>query len=122
MEQRDVGEGTTVRFTVDLVGHAADWRGSLGWMARRYPRYFEPVNSKANEMAGCGAYSGDEDPVGFARLKRMAFRAGLSDKPRIEALHPGVKTPMEVGLRHCEDAVVLTVPLHRGCAMVRIVN
>ena len=46
----------------------------------------------------------------------------LSDKTRTEALHPGVKNPVEVGLRRNEAAVVMTVPLHRGCAMVRIVD
>jgi hypothetical protein len=61
-----LGEGKTVRFAMDLVGHAADWRAALGWMVHRYPQYFDPVNSKANEMAGCGAYSGDESPVDVA--------------------------------------------------------
>jgi hypothetical protein len=76
-----LGEDSTVRFAMDLVGHAADWRGGLGWMARRYPNYFDPVNPKAHEMAGCGAYSGDENPVDAEKLKRMAFRVNwkLSD-------------------------------------------
>lgn len=47
---------------------------------------------------------------------------GLSDKTRIEALHPGVEKPVEVTARHRQGTVVLTVPLHRGCAMVRIVT
>lgn len=76
-----LGEGRTVRFAMDLVGHPADWRGALGWMTRRYPQYFDPVNPMASEMVGCGAYSGDENPVDVAKLKRMAFRINwkLSD-------------------------------------------
>ena len=36
-----------VRFAMDLVVHAADWRAALGWMARRYPEYFNPPNPRA---------------------------------------------------------------------------
>lgn len=69
-----LAQGTSVRFSMDLVAHEADWRGGLRWIAARYPTYFEPPNPHADEMAGCGAYSGDEKPVDAARLKRMAFR------------------------------------------------
>jgi hypothetical protein len=76
-----LGEDRPVCFAADLVGHAADWRASLDWYARRYPRYFDPVLPLADELAGCGAYSGDENPIDVAKLKRMAFRVNwkLSD-------------------------------------------
>jgi hypothetical protein len=76
-----LGGDRPIRFSLDLVGHPADWRGALGWLVARYPQYFNPVNPKADAMAGCGAYSGDENPVDVAKLKRMAFRVNwkLSD-------------------------------------------
>ena len=91
-----LGGGKTVQFAMDLVGHAADWRGGLGWMVHRYPQYFDPVNPKADAMAGCGAYSGCEDPVDVARLKQMAFRINwkLSDDfPYMGMFLPPLKTP-----------------------------
>jgi len=76
-----IGGGRPVRFAMDLVAHPADWRAALGWTVARYPQFFNPVNPHADEMAGCGAYSGSENPVDVARLKRMAFRINwkLSD-------------------------------------------
>jgi hypothetical protein len=69
-----LGCNRPVKFSLDLVAHPADWRGALGWLTARYPQYFDPVNPQADAMAGCGAYSGDENPVDAAKLKRMAFR------------------------------------------------
>ena len=69
-----IAEGKTLRFAMDLVAHAADWRAGLGWMVRRYPDYFNPPNSKADQMAGCGAYSADQRHIDAAKLRRMAFR------------------------------------------------
>ena len=66
--------GKPVRFAMDLVAHPADWRATLAWTVARYPQFFNPVNPRADEMAGCGAYSGSENPVDAAKLKRMAFR------------------------------------------------
>ena len=76
-----LGESRTLHFAADLVSQPADWRAALGWMTRRYPQYFNPVNPAADAMAGCAAYSGNENPVDAARLKRMAFRVNwkLSD-------------------------------------------
>jgi hypothetical protein len=69
-----LGGNRTVRFAMDLVGHAADWRDALGWMVNRYPQYFNPVNPVAEAVAGCGAYSGSEEHIDVAKLRRMAFR------------------------------------------------
>ena len=63
-----------IRFAMDLITHEADWRAGLGWMVKRYPQYFDPPNSKAHEMAGCGAYSSHSTDVDAERLMRMAFR------------------------------------------------
>jgi hypothetical protein len=69
-----LGEGKPLRFAMDLVAHEADWRGGLRWMVRRYPQFFDPPNPKADQMAGCGAYSADERPIDVAKMRRMAFR------------------------------------------------
>ncbi len=63
-----------VRFAMDLVGHAADWRGGMGWMARRYAEFFDPPSRRADEVAGLGAYSDWEGDLDVERLQRMGFR------------------------------------------------
>ena len=76
-------------------------------MTRRYPQYFDPINSKANEMAGCGAYSGDENPVDVAQLKRMAFRVNwkLSDDfPYMGMFLPPLDDQDERWERSCDEA------------------
>ena len=69
-----LGDGKPVRFEMNLIAHEADWRGGLRWMTARYPEFFEPPNPHADAMAGCGAYSGDEDPIDVAKYKKIAFR------------------------------------------------
>jgi hypothetical protein len=64
----------TIRLRMDLVPGADDWRAVMGWIVRRYSRFFEPPNPNVQPMAGTGAYSGSEKPVDVKRLKRMAFR------------------------------------------------
>ncbi len=67
-------QGKPFSFSADLVVHKADWRAALGWMAQRYPQYFNPPNPRADELAGCGAYSSYEGPLDVEKFKRMAFR------------------------------------------------
>jgi hypothetical protein len=69
-----LGGGKSVRFEMDLIAHEADWRGGLRWMTARYPKFFEPPLPAADAMAGCAAYSGDEEPIDVAKYKKMAFR------------------------------------------------
>ncbi len=61
----------TIVFTMDIISHTADWRGPMGWMVNKYPKYFNPVCSKADEISGCGAYSANEEPVDVALFKSM---------------------------------------------------
>ena len=89
-----LGGGERVRFEMNLVAHEADWRGGLRWLTARYLKFFEPPNPHADAMAGCGAYSGDEDPVDVAKFKQMAFRINwkLSDDfPYMGMFIPPVK-------------------------------
>ena len=65
--------GEPLRFAMDLFAHPADWRPALGWMARRYPRYFEPALPAAHDIAGCGAYSSYEGALD-PKFRKMAFR------------------------------------------------
>jgi len=69
-----LGGGRTVRFSMDLVCHPADSRAGLGWMVKRYQAYFDPPNPDADKMAGCGAYSGNEEHFDAEKLRKMAFR------------------------------------------------
>lgn len=64
---------TPIHFSMDIVGHQADFRDGLGWMVRRYPEYFEPADSKVHEIAGGGAYSFYEGELDVARLKEIGF-------------------------------------------------
>lgn len=72
--QYRLGEGRSVRFAMDLVAHPADCRAGLGWMVKRYPEFFNPPNTAADAMAGCAAYSGNEEHFDVEKLRKMAFR------------------------------------------------
>ncbi len=43
-----IAAGRPLRFAMDLVTHAADWRGGLAWMVARYPQWFNPPNPRAD--------------------------------------------------------------------------
>ena len=91
---------------MDLIGHEADWRGGLRWMAGRYPQYFNPPNPRVDRMAGCGAYSGDERPIDAEKFKKMAFRINwkLSDDfPYMGMFIPPVKSVDENWTRSCDE-------------------
>lgn len=101
-----LGGGKTVRFALDLVPHEADWRGGLRWMKTRYAKFFEPPNPHASAMAGCGAYSGDENPIDVAKFKAMAFRINwkLSDDfPYMGMFIPPVTNADETWERSCDE-------------------
>jgi hypothetical protein len=80
--------------------------------------------AKVNLFEVPGGYAIPITFAGQAKSVEVVLRGlpGLAGKTRIEALHPGVKDPVEIELRHREAAVVLTVPVRRGCAMVRVMN
>ena len=63
-----------VRVAMDLVAHAADWRGGLGWMVRRYPAQFDPPNPAAHEIVGCGTYANYQGDLNAAAFRKMNFR------------------------------------------------
>jgi hypothetical protein len=101
-----LGGGKTVHFAMDLVAHEADWRGGLRWMATRYPAFFDPPNPEVDAMAGCGAYSGDENPIDVAKFKKMAFRINwkLSDDfPYMGLFIPPVKDAGQRWTRSCDE-------------------
>lgn len=63
-----------VRFSLDLVAHESDWRAGLGWMAGRYPQYFEPTIPTVYDLDGGGAYSSYEGELDVDLYRRMNFR------------------------------------------------
>ena len=69
-----IGKDRPLRFAMDLVAHPADPRAALGWMAARYPEYFEPPLPAAHDIAGCGAYSSWEGDLDAEKFRKMAFR------------------------------------------------
>ena len=69
-----IDKASPVRFAMDLVAHPADPRAALGWMAARYPEYFEPPLPAAHDIAGCGAYSSWEGDLDADKFRKMAFR------------------------------------------------
>jgi hypothetical protein len=101
-----LGGGRAVRFAMNLVGHEADWRGGLRWLVDRYPAFFEPPNPRVDELAGCGAYSGDERPIDVAKFTRMAFRINWKmsdDFPYMGMFIPPVKDADERWTRSCDE-------------------
>ena len=102
-----LGGEKPLRFALDLVAHPADWRGGLGWLVVRYPQYFNPGIPLADELAGCGAYSGDENPIDAAKLRRMAFRVNWKmsdDFPYQGMFLPPLANPDEHWDRACGES------------------
>jgi hypothetical protein len=115
---RRLGGGRAVRFALDLTAHEADWRGGLRWISARYPQCFDPPNPLTGQMAGCGAYSGDEGAVDAAKFKRMAFRVNwkLSDDfPYMGMFIPPVKDADEKWDRSCDEAAPPGKPRWTSC-------
>ena len=113
-----LGGGKTVRMAMDLTAHEADWRGGLRWMVARYPQFFDPPNPDADAMAGCGAYSGDENPIDVAKLRQMAFRINwkLSDDfPYMGMFIPPVKNADERWQRSCGEKAPPNKPGTTSC-------
>lgn len=69
-----LGSGKPVRFSMDLVGHQADWRPALGWMVKNYPEYFDPHGDQIRKMYGLGAYSGYQGLLDQGKLHKMDFK------------------------------------------------
>ena len=96
-----------VRFSADFVPHKADWRAGLGWMVNRYPTYFNPPNPKADEIAGCGAYSSYEGDLDIGKFKKMAFRVNWKasfDFPYIGMFIPPVTSDDQKWFRFDADS------------------
>jgi hypothetical protein len=113
-----LGGGKPRCFALDLTAHEADWRGGLRWMAKRYPASFDPPNPLADQMAGCGAYSGDERPIDVAKFKKMAFRINwqLSDDfPYMGLFIPPVKDADEKWDRSCDERAPPGKPRWTNC-------
>ncbi|MCP4375948.1 MAG: hypothetical protein GY794_07215, partial [bacterium] len=113
-----LGNGKPVQFNMDLVTHEADWRGGLRWITARYPEYFDPPNPLADEMAGCGAYSGDENPIDVEKFKKMAFRINwkLSDDFAYMGMFiPPVKDIDERWKRSCAHVAPANKPRTTSC-------
>ena len=52
-----ISKDRPVRFAMDLVAHAPDWRAALGWMVERYREQFDPPTPLTYQVAGNAAYS-----------------------------------------------------------------
>ncbi len=107
--QRDnyrLGEGRTVTFHMDLAPHPADTRAGLGWVVARYPQFFNPGIPQADALSGSAAYSGSENAIDVAALKKMGFAYNwkLSDDfPYMGNFIPPVKNMDEKWTRSCAE-------------------
>lgn len=68
-----ISSNTTATYNLDLVAGESDWRDGLGWMADRYPEYFNPVTKDALKFGGLGAYSNYTGELDVPKLKKMGF-------------------------------------------------
>ncbi|MDR3711753.1 MAG: hypothetical protein P4L51_02970 [Puia sp.] len=89
-----ISAGRPLHFAVDIVVHAADWRAGLGWMAARYPGYFQPKNKGSRELAGTGAYAGPFEVIENGKMREMDFTTNWQssfDFPYMGMFLPPVK-------------------------------
>jgi hypothetical protein len=70
-----ISKDRPMRFAMDLVAHAADWRGGLGWMVERYPEQFNPPTPLTYKVAGNAAYAEYEGKdLDAYKFMSMGFR------------------------------------------------
>jgi hypothetical protein len=70
-----IGKGRPLRFGMDLLAHQGDWRAAVGWMAGRYPQYFDAPNPLTHEIAGNAVYAEYEGAeLDAYKLFSMGFR------------------------------------------------
>jgi hypothetical protein len=70
-----ISKDRPMRFAMDLVFHAADWRGGLGWMVERYPEQFNPPTALTYKVAGNAAYAEYEgNDIDAYKFMSMGFR------------------------------------------------
>lgn len=63
----------TVSYSYDFFFMEADWRPVLGWMVKKYPRYFNPSNPRVHEVAGTASYSGYNGDMDVKKYKDIAY-------------------------------------------------
>ena len=66
--------GRPLRFAMDLVSHAADWRGGLAWMVARYPAVVQSAQPAGRSDGRLRGLLGRRTPFRRTDLHRMAFR------------------------------------------------
>jgi len=89
-----ISKNHLLKFHVDLIAHAADWRSGLGWMTERYPEYFKPKNIHSEKLAGTDAYSDIFNPADSIKLRQLGFRTNWKasfDFPYMGMFLPPVK-------------------------------
>ncbi|GHV29454.1 hypothetical protein FACS1894177_00360 [Bacteroidia bacterium] len=71
-----ISKNSPVILRADIVVHKADWRGGLRYVTETWPEYFEPVTSKAHEIAGTASYSSAIDRIcaGAEKYRKMGYR------------------------------------------------
>ena len=70
-----ISKDRPMRFAMDLVAHAADWRCGLGWMVERYPEQFNPPTAITFKVAGNAAYAEYEGKdLDAYKFMSMGFR------------------------------------------------
>lgn len=88
-----------IKFAIDIVAHKPDWRSGMDWMYNRYSDYFEPVNQKAKQLHGTGAYSNLDVAFDEKKMKDMAFTVNWKasfDFPYMGMFLPPVKNDIEI--------------------------
>ncbi len=89
-----ISKDRPVRFALDLVAHAADWRAGLGWMVERYPDQFNPPNPLTYQIAGNAAYAEYEgNELDAYKFFSMGFRVNW--KASFDFYTMGLFLPLE---------------------------
>ena len=109
-----IASGTApVSLTLDIVGHAADWRSSLRWAVDAYASFFEPVNAEVfASVAGTGSYSYYLGNLTNPALQDMAYKCNWDLSGAYQLLSSlSIPTPI-----HVYAVATIAIKLHCSCA------
>jgi len=91
-------------FDVDIVAHAACWRGGVGFSAEKHAEFWEPQSARIKEIEGLGSYSSYLGNLSDAKFGEMGYSLNWDLSGRFFPYAGQFLPPVEAGATWRNDA------------------